>query len=189
LRPLSAKLLPPTIPELEGKIDREKLESIEGRSRHRQIALAKEFGLKNYPAPASGCLLTDPEYSRKLRDLLAHNPQVTFNDLNFLQAGRHFRLSPDVKVMVGRSEQDNAKLAAFAEPRDWVLEVPTIGSPTTVVRGPATEEHIEQAAQITARYSDMKDEAVAEVMIFRGDDIRSIRVKPGTVATVRSWRV
>ena len=138
LRPLSAKLLEPTIPELEGKIDRDRLESISGRARHRQFALAKEFGLEDFPTPASGCLLTDPEYSRKLRDLLNHTPHVNFNDLNLLQAGRHFRLSSVTKAIVGRDENDNAKVEAYVEANDWIGEVLGTGSPVTMVRGVPT---------------------------------------------------
>ncbi len=189
LRPLSAKLLPPTIAELDGRIDREKLEAICGRGRHRQMELAKEFGLENYPSPASGCLLTDPEYSRKLRDLLQHTPHINFIDLNLLQVGRHFRLTPETKVIVGRSESDNNKLEAYAEPADWLLEVMDTGSPVTIVRGAPTPDDLEKAAAITARYCDLRTEPSVEVTLRQAKDSRTLRLEPGTPEWVESLRV
>lgn len=106
LRPLSAKLLEPTIPEEKGWIDREKLFDISGRSRKPQMALAKRYGIEDYPNPAGGCLLTDPQFSERLRDLLRHN-NLTMGEMEFLKVGRHFRLSDDTKAVVGRSREDN----------------------------------------------------------------------------------
>src|SRR6266498_5555079 len=106
LRPLSAKLMDVTIPEKEGLVDREKLYAFNGRSRKPQIALAEEFGLTDYPAPAGGCLLTEPNYSHRLRELLRHNPDPSLSELHLLRVGRHFRLSPACKAIVGRDEKE-----------------------------------------------------------------------------------
>lgn len=155
LRPLSARLLAPTIPEKEGLVDREQLEKIAGRSRKRQMELAEEFGLEDYPSPAAGCLLTDRGYSIKLRDLLEHKEMVTFDDLNLLRIGRHFRISPTLKVIVGRNEGDNAKLEKYTS-RFSVIDVVDHGSPLTLLQGVYNEETLKIAAALTARYSDAK---------------------------------
>ncbi|HUU46587.1 MAG TPA: hypothetical protein VM118_12725 [Acidobacteriota bacterium] len=189
LRPLSAKLLAPTIPELDGRIDREKLEAISGRGRQRQFELAREFGLEDFPTPASGCLLTDPEYSRKLRDLLNHTQHPSFTDLNLLRAGRHFRLSPQVRAIVGRNQDENVKIQSYAEPNDWLVEVLGTGSPVTVVRGEPSEQDIERAAAITARYCDLKHEPSVDVTLTRGAEQRVVRLAPAHPEAVNGWRV
>jgi tRNA U34 2-thiouridine synthase MnmA/TrmU len=165
LRPLSARLLPPTDAELSGTVDREQLEGISGRSRKRQLELAKEFGLKDYPSPASGCLLTDAGYSRRLRDLLAHTERLTFYDLNLLKAGRHFRLDSHTKAIVGRNEQDNSALVSNRQPHHVQLEAPNVGSPITLLVGDASRENIELAARVTARYTSAKLEPRVEIEV------------------------
>ena len=100
LRPLSAKLLPATVPEKEGWVSREKLLDIQGRSRKPQMRLADHFGIQDYPCPAGGCLLTDPGFSMRLRDLALHEPDFSLNDVHLLKTGRHFRLSPKGKLIV-----------------------------------------------------------------------------------------
>lgn len=109
LRPLCAGILPPTEMERNGMVDREMLESISGRSRKRQYELAAEFGLEDYPSIGHGCLLVNEGYSNRLRDLLAHTEQITFDDLNLLQVGRHFRLDAAAKAVVGRNAEENAR--------------------------------------------------------------------------------
>ncbi len=178
LRPLSAKLLPPTEPELSGLVDREQLEGISGRGRKRQLELATEFGLEDYSSPASGCLLTDAAYSVRLRDLLAHTERVTFDDLNLLKAGRHFRLDKETKVIVGRNEQDNQLLLSFKRPHHVQLEALNVGSPITLLVGNATEENIKKAAMITARYTSAKNRPQVELTLT-GDGVeRKVVVAP-----------
>jgi len=106
VRPLSAKLLPPSKPELEGWIDREKLLDISGRSRKRQLALAKEIGLKDFEPPAGGCLLTEIEFSKRLRDFVKFD-KLEVDDIDTLKFGRHFRLPNGAKLIVGRHKEDN----------------------------------------------------------------------------------
>lgn len=153
VRPLSAKLLPQTIPEREGWVDRNKLEHIRGKSRKPQIALAREFGIDGYRFPDSGCLLTCIEFAEKIRNLFAHKDRVTKRDILLLKIGRHFYAS-DAKVIVGRNEEDNRLLLEMKKPEDWVLEVPGIGSPITIIENPCDYKDIEHAAKLTARYSD-----------------------------------
>ncbi len=105
LRPLSAQFLPITLPEREGWIDREKLLNIQGRSRKPQMKLAEQFNIRDYPCPAGGCLLTDPGFARRIRDLMEHQYDFSLNDVHLLKFGRHFRLSPKVKLVVGRNEE------------------------------------------------------------------------------------
>jgi tRNA U34 2-thiouridine synthase MnmA/TrmU len=153
LRPLSAQHLPPTIPEEQGLVDRARLGRISGRSRREQIALAKRFGITEIPQPAGGCLLTDPIYSDRLRDLFRHVPAALPTDIVLLQAGRHFRLSPACKAVVGRNESDNAFLRAEALAGDFLLEVHEHIGPVTLVRGTPTEPDLALAAALTAVHS------------------------------------
>ena len=102
LRPLSAKLLPITIPEQKGWVKREKLLDISGRSRKTQLKLAKKFKIKNYSAPGTSCILTDPQFSKRLFKLLKINPKCTINDINLLKLGRHF-WHPERSVLKGRT--------------------------------------------------------------------------------------
>jgi tRNA U34 2-thiouridine synthase MnmA/TrmU len=103
LRPLSAKFLPPTIPEREGWINRDKLLAIHGRSRKPQIKLAEDLGIRDYPCPAGGCLLTDPIFAKRVKDLMVHQIDFSLNDIHLLKIGRHYRLSPKLKLIIGRN--------------------------------------------------------------------------------------
>ena len=160
LRPLSARLLEPTIPEKEGLVDREKLMAIKGRSRKPQMALAEEHGIADYPCPAGGCLLTDPGFARRMRDLVHSRPDFDLNDVNLLKVGRHFRLSPGAKAVVGRNEEENRRLLILVRQSDFLFEVKGCGSPVTLLRGEAGETEIHLAAAITARYSDAENDRV-----------------------------
>jgi len=153
LRPLSAKLLPETVAEKKGLVDRTKLLNIQGRSRKPQFQLAKEFGIKSYPSPAGGCLLTCEEYSKKLRDLFANKKRVSMADVALLRVGRHFRLGKN-KIIVGRNEAENKFLAAQKTPSEYYFELPDIVGPITILQGPKTKNAIETAAKLTAYYSD-----------------------------------
>ncbi|MDR3077330.1 MAG: hypothetical protein LBV15_01025, partial [Planctomycetota bacterium] len=121
VRPLSAQLLPPSRPEREGRLDRSRLLAIQGRSRREQMTLAKDRGIDDYPCPAGGCLLTDPEFAARLRELLAREPSCGLNDVLLLSRGRHFRLPGGAKAVVGRNEEENLRLENLARPGDWLL--------------------------------------------------------------------
>ncbi|MGC9443868.1 MAG: 7-cyano-7-deazaguanine synthase [Candidatus Methanospirareceae archaeon] len=160
LRPLSAKLLPVTIPEREGWIDRDKLLGISGKSRKPQIALAEQYGLQDeYPAPAGGCLLTYKEFAAKVRDLFEHVESVTNRDIQLLKLGRHFRFRAS-KIIVGRNERENSLLLALKSPNAYAFEVPGCGSPITILEGVRDSPTIKLAAQLTARYSDTRSDPV-----------------------------
>jgi tRNA U34 2-thiouridine synthase MnmA/TrmU len=167
LRPLSAKVLPETLPEREGWVDREKLLGIRGRSRRAQYQLAEQLGVTVFSSPAGGCLLTDPGFSARMRDLLEAAPDFDTNDVELLKLGRHFRLSPDCKAVVGRDQEDNTRIEALAREGDVLVEVAAGHSPTTLIRGGAGEERVHDAAAITVRYSKSRTEPGAEVAVWR----------------------
>lgn len=178
LRPLSAKLLKPTVAEQKGIVDRERLYGFHGRSRKPQIALAKDFGLTDYPAPAGGCLLTDPIYSHRLKELLAYNPAPSLKDINLLRSGRHFRITENCKIIVGRDEKDNNAIQSLADESDCLLWVDGFGSPLTIVSGDATDKTLKLAASICARYSDAKGEPSVEVTVRRNNNGFKIKTTP-----------
>jgi len=155
LRPLSAKLLPETEAEKKGWVNREKLLDIRGRSRKKQIKLTKEFGIKDYPCPAGGCLLTYKEFAAKIRDLFIHKKKVGIKDINLLKIGRHFRFGKN-KIIVGRNEAENKQLERMRGKNDYCFEVPDCGSPITLLQGPKTREAERKSAALTLRYSDIK---------------------------------
>ncbi len=159
LRPLSAKLLPETIVEKKGLVDRTRLLAIRGRSRKPQIALARDFGVASYPSPAGGCLLTESEFARKLRDLLKHRRRCTIADVALLRLGRHFRFGEN-KIVVGRNEKENNALTLGKARGDIVFEVPEIAGPITLLQGKKTKRAIEAAGELTAFYSDAKTDMV-----------------------------
>lgn len=180
LRPLSARILPITIPEKEGWVDREKLLRFQGRSRKPQMKLAEYYGIHDYPCPAGGCLLTDPGFAKRMKDLLVHSPEFTLNDVHLLKMGRHFRFSQNVKLVVGRNEEENQKIKTFALERDILLKVSDYAGPLSLLRGRILEEDIERAASITAYYSKAKDSKEVWVRC-RGpgqDQIRSLSISP-----------
>ena len=173
LRPLSARLLSPTLPEKEGLVDRDKLLAIEGRSRKPQMALAEQYHINDYPCPAGGCRLTDPGFARRMRDLVRHKENFDLNDVNLLKVGRHFRLSPGVKAVVGRDQEENHRILALAKEGDILFEVQGWGSPVTLLRGQVGERETHLAAAITVRYSDAPTEA-SEVMVRYGSDYANL---------------
>jgi hypothetical protein len=168
LRPLTAKELPETTPEREGWVDREKLLGIRGRSRKPQMTLARDLNLSGYRSPDSGCLLVNKEFAQRIRDLFGHQDHFSMRDAELLRIGRHFYHGP-TKVIVGRNEQENLRLLELREADECVLEAVGVGSPVTLVQGPARGDVIDFAARLTAMYSDADaGEAIVEV---RGDGV------------------
>ncbi len=185
LRPLSAQKLDETIPEQKGWVDRQKLMDIAGRGRKRQIGLAAEFGITQYPAPAGGCLLTDKDYCRRLKDLLDHKKNVSANELTLLRYGRHFRTLSRVKIIVGRTQQDNKNIYKYHDPEsETIMTVANHPSPAVLVSGGANPGELYLAAAICAGYSKMPDKLTVEVRATskKGSDIlRVLPVKPSEV--------
>ncbi len=153
LRPLSAKLLPETVPEREGWVDRGRLLAIEGRGRRPQLELAQKFGIMGYHTPGGGCLLTNKEFSARLRGLFHLQQKVTVKDIELLKIGRHF-FQGNAHIVIGRNERENSLLLELRQPGDYVLEVKGYPGPLGLLRGDKTPEAVELAARLTARYSD-----------------------------------
>lgn len=190
LRPLSARLMNPTIPEKTGLVKRDMLLGFSGRSRKPQMSLAREVGLTDYPMPAGGCLLTEPNYSYRLRELLDHKPEPSLNDLYLLRAGRHFRLSPECRAIVGRNETENQKIQSLTGEDDFLLAVEGVGSPVTLLAGKGCEDFIPMAASICARYSDARHLASVEVAATKqGREILRLKVHPADSAVIEAFRI
>ncbi|MFX1275258.1 MAG: hypothetical protein ACFFBP_16420 [Promethearchaeota archaeon] len=154
LRPLSAKLLKPTEWEQQGLIDRDRLEGINGRSRKVQLELARKYGLlENYYA-CGGCLLTDKNFSRRMRDFLHHNQDLLMDDVSILKYGRHFRYN-GLKIIVGRNEAENKILSQLKNYDDIIMEAMDVNGPTTVVKSTDNIDVLKFAAELTLRYSDL----------------------------------
>ncbi len=170
VRPLSAKFLPMTIPEKEGWIRREELSGFQGRSRKPQMKMATQFGIHDYPCPAGGCLLTDPGFARRLKELMSYNPDFILNDVHILKFGRHFRMSPKLKLVVGRNEEENQKIQTFAKPEDILMKALHHPGPLSLLRGECSETELEKAASITARYGKAKDLKKVEVVYWRSEE-------------------
>jgi len=159
LRPLSAKLLPETIIEKQGLVERNQLLNLSGRSRKPQIELAKKLGVSRFPSPAGGCLLTEAEFSIRLRDLLDHKKHCSVGDVALLRVGRHFRFGEN-KIIVGRDENENKTLLKEKQKHDLLFEAAEIAGPITVLQGRKTKKAVELAAAMTAFYSDAETNTV-----------------------------
>jgi hypothetical protein len=176
LRPLSAGLLPVTIPEREGKVDRARLLKIHGRSRKQQMALAAQYGIRDYPNPAGGCLLTSPGFAHRLRDLFATQEKIDLRDLELLKHGRHLRLPHGTRLVVGRIHADNVRLNELARPEDIVLRVNEVPGPTALLPGEAAAQDLELATAVVAAYSDASAGTEATVSLFSGQKNWSVTV-------------
>jgi tRNA-specific 2-thiouridylase len=178
LRPLSAKLLPLSIPEEKGWVKRDDLMNLSGRSRKPQMALAKKFNIREYPAPAGGCLLTDVMFSRRFRDLLTSQPHFDLNEIELLKVGRHFRAGPHTKVVVGRNKRENDTIHLLAREVDLLLRPESVPGPTVVLLGEWSPDAEELAASLAVSYSDARgDEPVNVSLSGKGID-RILAVSP-----------
>jgi len=153
LRPLSAKLLLPTIPEKEGWVKRQELLEISGRSRKPQIELAAILGIKDYPCSAGGCLLTDSGFAKRIKDLISYK-ELNLANVNLLKIGRHFRLSEDAKLAVGRNEEENKHLLNLAREEDYLFFPLEIAGPTALGRGHFDDKLIQLSCSMVCRYCD-----------------------------------
>ncbi|OGP71655.1 MAG: tRNA 4-thiouridine(8) synthase ThiI [Deltaproteobacteria bacterium RBG_13_58_19] len=189
LRPLSAKLLKPTQPELLGWVDRERLLDLSGRGRKRQMALAREYGISSYPAPAGGCLLTDPGYALRLKELLKHRETVSPRELELLKWGRHFRLPGGAKAIVGRTHRENEALMSLTAPEDLVLDLQNYPGPKVLLPGGASSEEIEEAAGLAAAYGDAPTGAEVAVVVQGDNHSRLVHLTTPTKDQFRHWLI
>ena len=193
LRPLCAKNLAPTLPEREGWVDRDRLLDFHGRNRKPQMALAKQFGFEDYASPAGGCcFLTDVSYAKKLADLwqAQHEKKYELDDIMLLKVGRHIRPKPNYKLIVSREEGENKFLSGYRK-NFTHIETTSCGGPLTLIDGDVTEEDIETASRIVARFSQGKNEDSVTVKIthINGDE-KTVNVLPMPSSEIKQeWYV
>ena len=204
LRPLSAKLMDPTLPEREGWVDRERLYRFAGRGRKPQISLARELGITVFPAPAGGCVLTDPNLAARIERFYGGlfaigRSDIQVNDIKLLLVGRQFRLPGGHWLILGRNEQENERLAELRDPDDWLMYMPQRPGPTALLRRasimvagtPQERELLEYATGIIVRYGrKIKGKLLpGEVLLNRHSGQEMLQVKPLTDEVFREWIV
>jgi len=189
LRPLSAKLLPETEPERSGKVNRDRLGDIQGRGRKRQMEMAAHYGVTSYPAPAGGCLLTDPIFSHRLRDLFNRHPDHRVRDIELLKVGRHFRLSETTKAVVGRNAMDNETIERLAEAGDALIRIASFPGPTVLIPGGGDDETRHLAGRICARYSDAPRDREVTAQLNQNADVSPLKVTALSPEATESMRI
>ena len=179
LRPLSAQSLFETIPETKGWVDRSKLLNITGRSRKIQMEMAKKYGVKDYPTPAGGCLLTDSIFSNKLRDLMYVQKDYETRELYLLKHGRHFRVDKRLKVIVGRSKEDNDNiLKYYKKDKDILINPASLPGPVVLIVSGEEIGKIEKiGGLICASYTKAKPGDLTEIHIVYPDNEKTFQVK------------
>lgn len=191
LRPLSAKLLNETIPEKEKWVNRENLYDIQGRSRKIQIELAKKFAISHYPSPAGGCcVLVDKNYATKFKDLLKYKPKdsISFDDLILLKVGRHFRIKPVLKIIVGREEAENNFLLLYNKNRH-VFKTKDFPGAIILAEGIIDAKNEKLISQIAAYFSDAKSLSSVSVLHYYEDNANLVEVAPITETELNQWRI
>jgi tRNA U34 2-thiouridine synthase MnmA/TrmU len=191
LRPLSAHLFEPIAVERDGRVDRDRLYGFSGRSRRPQIELARRFDLTGFMSPAGGCcFLADPGYSARLKDLVANRDRdgITMDDIHLLGVGRHFRLSPSTKVIVGRDDVENRFLETYA-PATCSARAVEVKGPLAISDGVLSETEIEVTASIVARYGKAAPETPVAVEVRQGHDAHTLTVRPAADAWLAQVRI
>lgn len=180
LRPLSAKLLPPTEPELSGAVDREKLHAVHGQSRKLLLELAAQFGIENPPAASPGCALTMEGFSKKVEDVFDHHPDYKRWEFEILKVGRHFRLDEKTKVVVARNHEQNEYLEVLHPAGTALLTCRNFGGPHALVIGECDENHLKQAGMLMLRYSQKPLPSFCEIEM-RSQKGTELLVIPGKI--------
>jgi hypothetical protein len=183
VRPLSAKLLDETLPEKEGLLERRELMDIEGRSRKRQFGLAAQYGLREFPTPAGGCLLTERIFSARLREAFEHG-EDSVETVELLRFGRHFRLPSGARVVVGRDKDENRELLSRVPKDAGVIDGTAIPGPLCLLI-PDRSDDLRAAAAICARYSDRRKEKQVKLKVGSTE----IEVAPATADEIAVWRI
>jgi tRNA-uridine 2-sulfurtransferase len=198
LRPLSARLLPLTDPENNGLINRSMLGSIRGRSRKGQLHLADKYEISDPPNSAGGCLLTDPQFSKRVRDLFKFSvPEPSINDVELLKIGRHFRLSSFSKLIVGRNHAENEMIKSLSNDADYLIQPEIVPGPSSILRlnvDPDLRKHknlLALSIRITLRYADTKVEEKYEVSVInrRKKLVRTILSQPLNKNELEDYRI
>lgn len=168
--------------ELQNLVDREKLLNISGRSRKVQMELAEKWGIKEYPSPAGGCKLTEPNYAKRLKDLLKHKETPEVRELELLKYGRHFRASEDCKIISTRTKEEGDIIKNYLDSKDYMFLACDYNGSTVIIIGEPNKDDIKLAAEITGRYSKGKDEDEIKVKYGKvnTDLNNTIKVKPAS---------
>lgn len=189
VRPLSAALLPETDPERNGLIKRENLGMIKGRTRRAQLDMAKKYGIENPPNAGGGCLLTDPSFGLRAKDLFAHTETPTINDIDLLKIGRHFRFDEQTKFVVGRNKDENEMIKAIALPGDILFQARDHMGPVSILRGKNADVYVKFASSITLRYSDAPKGEQALVIINKDNTKEEIIVQHAEEESYIKFRI
>ncbi len=168
LRPMCAKNMPITKPEREGWVDREKLLGISGRSREVQLQLASDFGWEDFQSPGGGCLLTDINFTKKIREFIEHN-DLQVEDIDVLKNGRHLRLPNGSKLVIGRNQAENELLENAINDKYLRIKVDEIPGPFALLSAEANEDDINLSAQIVLTFTKTNPEM--EYMVHIGNEI------------------
>jgi hypothetical protein len=174
-----------------GLINRENMGDIKGRSRKGQLMLAKHFGISEPPNAAGGCLLTDPSFSKRVKDILDHCDDIpTLNDIELLKVGRHFRITHEAKFVVGRNKDENEVIKALVADGDIIIEVKDYVGPTCILRSKSYDEPlVVKCAAIAARYSDAPRDKLCRVSITVNGDESEVTVMPAEVSVIEMMRI
>jgi hypothetical protein len=171
---------------MDGRLDREALLDISGRSRERQIALAAEFGIVDYPSPAGGCKLTEEGFGRKLKDLLDHEGLRNRRLVELLLIARRFRLPDGSGVILGRDRNDNAVLKEESACGTVIAPINCPG-PTALVTSARGDDGLMLAAELVCAYSRC-DRLEGDVVVRIGD--RSVAVaRPYDRAKFKEYQI
>ena len=175
LRPLCALNLPPTKMEIDGLVDRSKLLGISGKSRKQQIELARQWGIKDYPSPAGGCMLTEPQFANRLRDLYSHDKEaVEPMDIKLLRIGRHMRISPSTRLVCTRNESEYEPLMELLKDEYLIFDTADCSGSTVVLipsrAGMLSDEDVLFAASVAARYSKEREKDSVRVKFKKKND-------------------
>jgi tRNA-uridine 2-sulfurtransferase len=189
VRPLSAKLMAPTQPEIDGLIDREKLLDWSGRGRTAQLEYAKKFDLK-HTAPAGGCLLTTVDSARRFYEFVNHTPEYSLTDFKLLAYGKHFRISPRAKFIIARNDLENTIFEKLVTCNDICLDMADSLGPTGIIRGEYTGEDIKLCGSLLARYSKEKSNKSVRVLLIKNSlPVSTVTVAPADEACCDKYRI
>nr|HDN00364.1 thiamine biosynthesis protein [Deltaproteobacteria bacterium] len=190
LRPLSALHLPPTDMENKGLVDRSKLLGLTGRGRKDQIALAGKYGIKDYPAPAGGCVLADPILSLRFRYMFELCPELDVNDCLLMRMGRHFILPDGSWLVIGRDQRENRKIVSMIREGDIKLDLTAGYGPTGLLRKTRSGFNADLAAGILCRYARVRRRLEEVRLSVPGtENIKTIKTFPVSDETINKSRI
>jgi tRNA-uridine 2-sulfurtransferase len=178
LRPLSAKLLKPTLPEMDGTVNRDMLLGLNGRSRREQFDLAEKYGIVDYVSPSGGCLFTDRFIASRVRDLFERHHDCGPVDLYLLTIGRHYRINSDVKIIVARNEKENNELEKYRDLSDAFFS-PDFKGPSIFVKGSVTGDDFDVIGSIMLRYGKLEGDTPVMTVYIKGVQEKMKIVSPG----------